>query len=203
MASDLRDRVTTLLSSCDAAEPGEAEGRAAAELLPLVYDELRRLAQSYMARERGAHTLDATGLVHEAYLKLVHQDRVRWRGKRHFFAVGAQVMRRLLVDHARKRQADKRGGDWAQVTLDGAAALLGFPVEREELLALDAALESLAAFDPRGAEVVALRFFGGLEVAEVAELLGVSRRTVEGDWTHARAFLRRALAPGPPPAAAQ
>jgi RNA polymerase sigma-70 factor (ECF subfamily) len=200
MASDPRDRVTTLLSACDEAGDEQLSGRQADELMPLVYDELRRLAQSYMRRERGEHTLDATGLVHEAYLRLVHQERVHWRGRSHFFAVGAQVMRRLLVDHARRKHADKRGGDWAQVTLEGAEALLGTGIDRETLLALDVALDELASFDPRGAEVVSLRFFGGLDVPDVAAMLGVSRRTVEGDWTHARAWLRRQLDGGAPAA---
>jgi RNA polymerase sigma factor (TIGR02999 family) len=196
MASDPRDHVTAVLSRCDAAEGpvDELSGAAAEELMPVVYDELRRLAGGIMRRERAGHTLDATGLVHEAWMRLVHQDRVRWRGRRHFFAVAAQVMRRLLVDHARRRDANKRGGELAKVTLEGAEALLGQALPPEELLTLDAALGRLAAFDPRGAEVVSLRFFAGLEVTEVAELLGVSRRTVEGDWTHARAWLRRELA---------
>jgi RNA polymerase sigma factor (TIGR02999 family) len=202
MTGDPRDHVTALLASYDEAEGlgSAAREEAAAELLPAVYDELRRLAQTYMTRERGEHSLQATGLVHEAYLRLVRQDRVSWRGRRHFFAVAAQVMRRLLVDHARRRRSHKRGGDWQRVTLEGLGPLLGHQLAEEELLALDRALERLAALDPRQAEVVELRFFAGLEVAEVAATLGVSKRTVEGEWTHARAWLRRELA-GEPAAA--
>lgn len=190
MTSDRRRQVTEILETLE--EAGEA-GRAA-ELLPAVYEELRHLARGYLKRERSDHTLEPTALVHEAYLRLVDQDRLSWRGKTHFLAVGAQMMRRLLVDHARRRGRVKRGGDWRQVTLDHAVTpLLGRSLGPEELLALEEALTKLAALDPRQARIVELRFFAGLEVAEVAEVLGVSKRTVEGHWTHARAWLRREL----------
>jgi RNA polymerase sigma factor (TIGR02999 family) len=159
-----------------------------------VYDELRRLARGYLRRERSGHTLEPTALVHEAYLRLIDQTRVDWRGRTHFFAVGAQMMRRLLVDHARRHDRKKRGGDFRQVTLAAdAAPLLGRSLDRADLLALDDAMEKLSALDSRQARIVELRFFAGLRVDEVAEALGVSKRTVEADWTHARAWLRREL----------
>jgi RNA polymerase sigma factor (TIGR02999 family) len=204
MASDPRDHVTALLSrgeeepaGADAGVKGAAPGpRAADELLPLVYDELRRLAQAYLRNERGDHTLQATGLVHEAYLRLVHQDRVDWRGRRHFVAVGARMLRRVRGVHARRRGSDKRGADWRRVSLEGAAPVLARALDDAEVLALDRALARLGELDPRQAQVVELRFFTGLDVAAVAELLGVSKRTVEGDWSHARAWLRRELSGG-------
>ncbi|MCG6924202.1 MAG: sigma-70 family RNA polymerase sigma factor [Acidobacteria bacterium] len=166
-------------------------------LFPVVYDELRRLARSYMSREPAGHTLQPTALVHEAYLKLVDQTRADWKGKTHFFAVGARVMRRLLVDHARQRGAEKRGAGWQHVTLSGAVG--SDPGERlapERLLDLNAALERLAGLDEREARVVTLRYFGGLTVEQVAEVLGVSRRTVDNDWRHAQAWLRHELSDG-------
>ena len=201
MANDLRERITTLLENVDGSD--EPVGAAPEELVETVYDELRRLARSYLRRERAGHTLEATGLVHEAWLRLADQDRVSWRGRGHFFAVGAKMMRRLLVDHARRRGSAKRGGDWQRVTLAGVALgggkLDAGELDAEELLALDRALERLAELDPRQARVVELRYFAGLAMAEVAEHLGVSKRTVEGDWTHARAWLRRALEEGMTP----
>ncbi len=195
MADDLRTHVTEILSSVEGgtldAEP------AAEELMAAVYDEMRSLARGYLRRERSDHTLQPTALVHEAYLRLADQDRLSWRGRSHFSGVGAQIMRRLLVDHARRRGRVKRGGDWRRVTLGhGAAPLFGRDLDRDELLALDQALEKLAELDARQARIVELRFFAGLEVAEVAEILGVSKRTVEGNWTHARAWLKRELAAG-------
>jgi RNA polymerase sigma factor (TIGR02999 family) len=168
--------------------------RAADKLLPLVYDEFRALARHYLSQERANHTLQPTALVHEAYMKLVDQTRVDWQGRSHFFAVAAQAMRRILVDHARSRQREKRGGGRARVMLDEAVALS--PQKDEDVLALDEALEKLAKLDARQAKVVELRFFGGLDVEEVAEALGVSKRTVEGDWTFARAWLSRELRAG-------
>jgi len=195
MTNERRRQVTDILTTL---EGGAADHRRAAEkLMPLVYDELRRLAHGYLRRERPNHTLESTALVHEAYLRLADQQRVSWRGRTHFLAVGAQMMRRLLVDHARHRGRVKRGRDWQRITLDGAASsLLGRHLGHDELLALDQALTKLAELDERQARVVELRFFSGLEVAEVAEVLGVSKRTVEGYWTHARAWLRRELASG-------
>jgi RNA polymerase sigma-70 factor, ECF subfamily len=165
--------------------------RAADQLLPLVYDEFRALARHYLNQERPNHTLQPTALVNEAYMKLVDQTRVDWQGRSHFFAVAAQAMRRILVDHARAHQRDKRGGGRARVTLDESVALS--PEKDQDVLALDEALEKLAQLDARQAKVVELRFFGGLSVEEVAEALGVSKRTVEGDWTFARAWLAREL----------
>jgi RNA polymerase sigma factor (TIGR02999 family) len=162
-----------------------------------VYDELRRLASAYMSREIPGHTLQPTALVHEAYLKLVDQTRASWKGRTHFFAVGARVMRRLLVDHARERGAVKRGAGWQRVSLchvPGPSAPL--QLDAEQLLTLNAALDRLADVDEREARIVILRFFGGLTVEEVAEVLGVSKRTVEADWRHARAWLQRALSGG-------
>ena len=195
MDRDERTHVTQILNDL---EGGTLEGSPIAEeLMPAVYDELRRLARGYLQRERSDHTLQPTALVHEAYLRLVDQDRLRWRGRTHFFAVGAQMMRRLLVDHARRRGRVKRGQDWKRVTLDNAVApLLGRELSPDELLALDLAIEKLATLDARQARIVELRFFAGLEVAEVAEVLKVSKRTVEGQWTHAKAWLRRELTAG-------
>ena len=195
MPRDLKTQVTQILNGLEGDTLETAPG--AQELMPAVYDELRRLARSYLRRERSDHTLQPTALVHEAYLRLVDQDRLKWQGRTHFFAVGAQMMRRLLVDHARKRGRVKRGQDWQQVTLDHAVTpLLGRALSPDELLALDLAIEKLGALDQRQARVVELRFFAGLEVAEVAQVLGVSKRTIEGEWTHARAWLRRELAAG-------
>jgi len=172
----------------------EGDRDAAERLMPLVYDEFRALAGRFLARERAGHTLQPTALVHEAYLKLVDQSRVDWKGRTHFFAVGAQAMRRILVDHARGRQRIKRGGDRARITVEHAPVVDDRNVE--DLLALDEALEKLERLDPRQARIVELRFFGGLDVAEVAEALGVSKRTVEAEWTVVRAWLRRELSGG-------
>jgi RNA polymerase sigma-70 factor, ECF subfamily len=183
---DAREDVTEVL-----AQMRDGDKRAADKLLPLVYDEFRALARHYLAQERANHTLQPTALVHEAYMKLVDQTRVDWQGRSHFFAVAAQAMRRILVDHARARQRDKRGGGRARVVLDEAVALS--PQKDEDVLALDEALERLAKLDARQAKVVELRFFGGMNVDEVAAALGVSKRTIEGDWTFARAWLSREL----------
>ncbi len=192
MENELKSRVTEALLKV--ADDRAEDGAGAQELMPAVYDELRRLAQSYLNQERSDHTLQPTALVHEAYLRLVDQTRVDWRGRTHFLAIGARMMRRLLVDHARQRGRAKRGRDWQRLTLDDRVApVLGRSLRREELLGLHLALEKLATLDPRQARVVELRFFGGLEMAEVAAALDVSKRTVEGDWTHARAWLKREL----------
>lgn len=195
MPADPRDRVTEIVSDFEA---GAERARVSAEeLFPLVYDELRRLAGSFMAREQVGHTLQPTALVHEAYLRLVDHTRTGFTGRTHFLAVGAQVMRRLLIDHARKRGAVKRGLGWRRVTLGpGSDASASAALSAEDLLSLDAALNKLAEFDQRQAQIVTLRFFGGLNVEEVAEALGVSKRTVESDWRHARAWLRVELSGG-------
>lgn len=157
-------------------------------LTPLVYDELRRIAHRYMRAERGGHTLETTALVNEAYLRLATQRRVEWQDRAHFFAVTAQVMRHVLIDHARRRRYAKRGGAEAQqVPLEEAHAMT---TERAaELLALDEALEKLAQLDPRKARVVELRYFGGLSLEETAAVLEVSAMTVRRDWRAARAWL--------------
>lgn len=167
---------------------------AAEKLLPMVYDELRDLAANYLRSERANHTLQPTALVHEAYLKLVDQSRVDWQGRTHFYAVSAAAMRRILIDHARTRGRHKRGGDWRRVLLDDVNVADGQDVVNA--VALDSALESLQVLDSNQARIVELRFFGGLTVEEVAHVLGVSKRKIEGEWTHAKAWLRSALEPG-------
>ena len=161
------------------------------ELVPLVHAELRRLARSYMRAERQAHTLQTSALVNEAYLRLVEQKQVRWQNRAHFLAIAAQLMRRILVDYARRRQYQKRGGGALQVTLSEAESL--GDERAPDLVALDEALKSLAEIDPRRSQVVELRFFGGLSIEETAEVLKVSPTTVERDWTIARAWLHKSL----------
>jgi RNA polymerase sigma factor (TIGR02999 family) len=175
-----------------------SEGRAGAmeRLLPLVYDELRRLAASQLRRERPDHTLGATALVHEAYLRLVDQQRVSWQGRAHFFGLAAQAMRRILVDHARRRKAAKRGYQHA-VTLDDDTPVGAAEPPPDEILAVDEALERLAALDPRQARLVELRYFAGFTIEEAAELLGVSPATAKRDWAMARAWLQRELGSQP------
>jgi RNA polymerase sigma factor (TIGR02999 family) len=193
MSEDPGSKATEILATLTEIKEGEA-GPSAEELLPLVYDELRGLAARYMARERRDHTLRPTALVHEGYLRLVDQTRVNWKGRTHFFAVGARVMRRILVDHARRHRSEKRGGERQKVTLAEAVFRPSGPdMDLDQLLELNAAMDRLAELDERQARVVELRFFGGLTTEETAEALGVSKRTVEGDWTHARAWLRREL----------
>jgi len=192
LKSDPKTLATEII--CGLSAGGEVDPATAEELFPVVYDELRRLARGYMSRETPGHTLQPTALVHEAYLKLVDQTRVDWKGKTHFYAVGARVMRRLLVDHARERGALKRGAGWQNVSFSEALDPLGGEaLDREQLLDLNAALEQLAEIDEREARVVTLRFFGGLTVEQVAEVLGMSKRTVENDWRHAQAWLRLRL----------
>ena len=160
------------------------------QLTPLVYDELRKLAKGFMRNERPSHTLGATALVHEAYLKLVDERKVDWRGRAHFFGAAANIMRRLLVDHARKRLAAKRGGD-----LQNAGVLSQEPLETndEDMVALDQALGKLAEFDARKCQVVEMKFFTGMTSQEIAEVLSISDATVERDWKMARAWLIQAL----------
>lgn len=173
-----------------------AGGRdATARLMSQVYQRLRALAGAYMRGERPDHSLQPTALVHEAYLRLVDITRIDWRGKSHFFAMAARQMRRILVEHARRHGAAKRGGGIREVTLDEDVGLDSGP--RIEILALHEALEQLSRLHPRQAEVAALRFFGGLQWKEVGLVLGVSERTVRGDWRVARAWLARQLDPGP------
>lgn len=164
---------------------------AAAEVLPLIYDELRRLAAHFMARERPGHTLQATGLVHEAYLRLVDQQQADWKNRAHFYGAAAGVMRRILVDYARAHRARKRGGDSPRVALDESAGLSAEPLE--ELIHIDAALTRLAERSRRQVQIVELRYFAGLNVEETAEALAISSKTVKRDWSLARAWLHREL----------
>jgi RNA polymerase sigma factor (TIGR02999 family) len=163
------------------------------DLTPLVYGELHRLAHHYMAGERTGHTLQPTALVNEAYLRLVQTNRVQWQNRAHFFAVSAQLMRRILVDFARSRQYAKRGGKAPMLSLDDVPIWVE---ECAELVALDDALSALAKVDPRKSQMVELRFFGGLSVDETAEVLSVSPETVMRDWRLARVWLRRQLRRG-------
>ncbi len=165
--------------------------RALQQLIPLVHEELRRVARRHMAHERAQHTLQATALVNEAYVRLVDIRQVRWQNRAHFFAMSARLMRRILVDFARSRRYQKRGGAAQKVTLD--EALVVSPEPGADLVALDEALTALAAVDPRKAQVVEMRFFGGLSVEETAEALHVSRDTVMRDWKLAKAWLLREL----------
>lgn len=162
------------------------------QLLPLVYDELRRVARGQLRRERPGHTLFPTALVHEAYLKLADQgEGVDWQGRAHFLAIASRAMRQILVDYARRKSAGKRGGDWERTTLTHRQ--LGVEVRLEDLLSLDAALDRLDRVDPRLRQVVEHRFFAGMTEEEVAEVLEVSARTVQRDWTKARAWLYKEL----------
>ena len=162
------------------------------ELYPLVYDELHRLARRYMSRERKGHTLQTTALINEAYVRLVDQKNVPWANRSHFFAISAQIMRRILIDHARRHQYAKRGGGARQVSLDEAATVV-IPDQSGELLRLDEALKSLAEMDPRRSQVVELRYFGGLNNEEIAGVLQISENTVTRDWNMARAWLYQQL----------
>jgi RNA polymerase sigma factor (TIGR02999 family) len=163
------------------------EEDALEKLVPLIYDELRRIARRYMKREPAGHTLQTTALVNEAYLRLIEQKGMKWQNRAHFFAISAQLMRRILVSMARARHADKRGGEARQVSLDEA---LTISEERAaELVALDEAMNELAALDPRRSRVVELRYFGGLSVEETAEVLKISPETVMRDWKRAKAWL--------------
>lgn len=173
----------------------EGDEAAFEQLLPMVYDELRRLARSRLRRERSDHTYDTSALVHEAYLRLIEQDGVAWQGRGHFFAIAAQAMRRLLVDHARERFSQKRGGRDKPLPLDEALDA-GAGSSDETVLAVHEALEQLAALDRERAQLVELRYFVGLSLPEIAELRQVSLSTVERQWRLARAFLVRTLQPG-------
>src|SRR5258708_2488109 len=181
-----RQEVTQLLGDWSGGDDGALE-----KLFPLVQPELHRLAHHYMSRERAGHTLQTTVILDEAYLRLVDNTKPLWQGRTHFIAVAAQLMRRIIVDHARERHSLKRGGGALKVTLDEAALVT--ETRSEELLALDEALDSLAAQDPRKSQIVELRYFGGLTVKETAEFLKLSQRTVEREWTMAKAWLYRPL----------
>ncbi len=161
------------------------------KLMPIVYEELHRQAARYLKHERQDHTLQTTALVHEAYVRLIDQAGVRWQNRAHFYAIAAEMMRRILVDHARRRRAAKRGGDAVKVTLN--EAVQADSEQNLDLIAVDEALNKLAGLDQQQARVVELRFFGGLNVDETAEVLGISERTVKRDWRVAKAWIRREL----------
>jgi RNA polymerase sigma factor (TIGR02999 family) len=185
---DDRRLATQALSACT-----HGDARAAEQLLPLVYDKLRALAVGHMRRERPDHTLQATALVHEAYLRLIDKDQIDLKGKTHFFALAAMQMRRILIEYARARGAEKRGGPGRKVTLQEGMAIGEDGVV--DVLCLDEALDKLERRNPRQCRVVELRFFGGLSVEDTAQFLGVSPGTVKGDWRVARAWLARELSP--------
>jgi RNA polymerase sigma factor (TIGR02999 family) len=172
-------------------EWGKGNHDALQELTPLVYDQLRHLAAGALRRERPGHTLQSTALVHEAYLKLIDQQRVRWQDRDHFFAIAAKIIRRILVTHARGRNAVKRGGANVVITLDESITPVHGP--DVDLVSLDEALESLARMDPQQGKIVELRFFGGLSIESTAQVLGISDSTVKREWNLARAWLKREL----------
>jgi len=180
--SEVRQEISYLLEAWSSGNQSALD-----ELMPIVYDELRRLARSYMKRERAGHTLQTTALVNEAYLKLVDQQRAQWHNRKHFFAVSAQLMRRILVDRARAKNYQKRGGGQT-ISLEEALTISAGS-QAAELIALDEALRELSTFDERRSRVVELRYFGGLSVEETADVLKVSEITVRRDWTTAKAWL--------------
>jgi len=168
---------------------GKGDEHAVDKLMPLVYEELRGLARRYLSHERSDHTLQATALVHEAYLRLVDQRGITWQNRAHFFGVAAQAMRRILVDHARRHHAAKRGGPAFKVSLED--VMIAAEERSDDLLALDDALNRLATLDPRQGQIVELRLFSGLTVEETAEALGISPATVKREWMSAKAWLTR------------
>lgn len=188
MASSPPGDVTQLLNAIN-----DGDERAADSLIRVVYEELKAVADAYMRSERNSHTLQPTALVHEAYLRLVDQKRVKWQGRSHFFGIAAQAMRRVLIDHARRKKAQRRGGGRQVTLLDQHAVTVSDPVN---LIALDGALKKLAETNERHARTVELRYFGGLGVREVAEVLGVSEITVKRDWRYAKAWLYREIEAG-------
>ena len=194
MKVDSKARATAIVA--DLSSDSQDSPAQAAELATLVYDELRHLARSFLRRESPGHSLQPTDLVNETYLRLVDQRRVNWRGKSHFLAIGARMMRRILVDHARKKRRLKHGGNWQRVTLTDA------PERRDldlvELLALNQALDSLSSVDERSANIAEMRFFAGLTIKEIATVLGISTNTVDRDWAHAHAWLRQRLSEAAP-----
>ena len=163
-------------------------------LMPLVYDELRRQASRFLRKERPGHTLQPTALIHEAYLKLIDQTQVRWQNRSHFFAIAAQAMRRILVDHAKNRKREKRGGAAENLPIEYAETVAASDGKSVDLVALDEALTKLAEFDPRQAQVVELRYFSGLSIDETAEVLGISNATVRREWNMAKAWLHTQIA---------
>ena len=186
MTQPRQHEITQLL-----AEWSDGNQSALDELYPLVYNELHRLARRYMSRERKGHTLQTTALINEAYVRLVDQKNVHWANRSHFFAISAQIMRRILIDHARRHAYAKRGGGAQQVSLEEVAAVT--PDPGKELVRLDEALKSLAEMDPRRSQVVEMRYFGGLNNEEIAGVLKISANTVTRDWNMARAWLYQQL----------
>jgi len=192
MREDSKSVLTAILAEVSRDPP--APGCSPEQLLPPVYDELRRLASRYLRRERAGHTLQTSALVHEAYERLVDRTRVDWRSRAHFFATAAQAMRRVLVDHARDRDALKRGGGQQRVTLAGLGeSPAGSDLDLEDLIALDRALRKLRELHEREARVLEFRYFAGMTTREIAAILEVSERTVRDDWSHARVWLKREL----------
>jgi RNA polymerase sigma factor (TIGR02999 family) len=176
------NEVTSILSAIEQGEP-----KAAEELLPLVYEELRKLAASKLAQEKPGQTLQATALVHEAYLRLIGSDATSWNSRGHFFAAAAEAMRRILIENARRRRTEKHGGDLERIELSGVDLPASAP--SEDILAVDEALSKLAAEDPTKAELVKLRYFGGLSVEDAGRVLGISRATADRYWAYARVWL--------------
>lgn len=191
---ELQHEVTRILHDWS-----RGDANAAERLMPFVYDELRRLARGFLFRERGSHTLQPTALVNEAYLRLVDQTSVNWQNRAHFYGIASSMMRRVLIDHARAHATEKRGGAAVHLSLND----LQIPLEQRasDFVALDEALERLTQFDERKCRVVEMRFFGGLKDEEIAEVLGVTTRTVLRDWKMARLWLYRELSQEQPPAA--
>ncbi|HEX2640723.1 MAG TPA: sigma-70 family RNA polymerase sigma factor [Pyrinomonadaceae bacterium] len=185
-APEAQPQITELLRAWGGGDDGALE-----RLMPVVYSELRKLASNYMRRQNPGHTLQATALVNEAYLRLVDSSQVNWQNRTHFFAIAAQLMRRVLVDTARRKNSLKRGGENLRVTLDEGVEL---PIEKEtDMVALDEALKQLAMLNPRHSRIVELRYFGGLTEEQTADILKISSRTVRRDWHLARAWLFREL----------
>ena len=186
MSGEAQHEVTQILH-----EWSGGDANAPERLMPFVYDELRRLARSFLAKERDDHTLQPTALVHEAYVRLVDQTRVNWQNRAHFYGIAASMMRRVLIDHARAHAAEKRGGGAVRLSLNDVQV----PLEQRaaDFVALDEALKRLSQFDERKSRVVEMRFFGGLNDEEIAEVLGVTTRTVLRDWKKARLWLYREL----------
>lgn len=182
------NEVTRVLDAISAGDAGASDA-----LLPLVYEELRRLGSQRLSRERAGHTLQPTALVHEAFLRLVGSEEQSWENRGHFFAAAAEAMRRILIDNARQKRSLKRGGELARVPLEDDARVAKVPDDHEELLSLDEALTEFAKHDAQAAELVKLRYFGGLTIDQAAEVLGVSPRTAKRYWTYARAWLKRAI----------
>ena len=191
MDGELQHDVTEILHEWSSGDPEAPE-----RLMPFVYDELRRLARTFLSREREGHTLQPTALVHEAYVRLVDQTRVNWQSRAHFYGIASSMMRRVLIDHARAHATEKRGGGTIRLSIDDVQV----PLEERaaSFVALDEALERLAQFDDRKCKIVEMRFFGGLSDEEIAEVLGVSTRTVLRDWKTVRLWLYRELNQDPP-----